>query len=88
MHNETIKHDGNINQPILGVEIVILLVSIEFFSILSFYLHLLRLIRMEENGQNSSKMAKNQNSERLGHEYKLNMKFLFLETIRVIILLS
>ena len=87
MHNETIKHNGNINQTIFGVEIVILVVSIEFFFNIEL-LFALRLIRMEENGQNSSKMAKNQNSERLWHEYKLNMKFLFMESIRVIILIS
>ena len=87
MHYETIKHNGNINQPIFEIEIVILVVSIEFFSISSFYLYL-RLIRMEKNERNSSKIAKNPNSERLGHEYKLNMKFLLMETIRVIILLS
>ena len=87
MHNETIKHNGNINQLVFEVEIVILVGSNDFFFNIEL-LFALRLIRMEENGRNSSKMAKNQNSERLGHEYKLNMKFLFMETIRVIILLS
>ena len=87
MHYETIKHNGNINQPIFDIEIAILVVSINFFFNIELSF-VLKLIRMEENERNSSKMAEKQNSERLSHEYKLNMKFLLMETIRVIILLS